>query len=145
VRVARENLFLAHTLPASRLRRSPRWISGHGDSGGRYAFGATEHRDFLAVIEELVGTAGSRTGIVVVGLSMGGAIAAQALAARRDLPCRGLAMISRAGNLAASAAQTLEAGALRRFGCAMLCAFPGSRTRGLASRKPRASMRWLRS
>jgi uncharacterized protein len=139
VRVARENLFLAHHFLRRGYDVAALDFRGHGDSGGRYAFGAAEHRDFLAVIEELVGPDRLFERFVAVGLSMGGAIAAQALAARPDLPCRGLAMISSPADLASLRPKPWRAGALRQVRLRHALRVPRIQARGLASRKPRAS------
>ena len=139
VRLARENLFLAHHFLRRGYDVAALDFRGHGDSGGGYAFGAAEHRDFLAVIEELVGPDRLYERFAVVGLSMGGSIAAQALAARPDLPCRGLAMISSPADLATLRPKPWKAGALRQVRLRHAMRVPKIQARGLAARKPRAS------
>ncbi|MFY9550026.1 MAG: alpha/beta fold hydrolase [Thermoanaerobaculia bacterium] len=139
VRLARENLFLAHHFLRRGYDVAALDFRGHGDSGGGYAFGASEHRDFVAVIEELVGSDRLYDRFAVIGLSMGGSIAAQALAARPDLPCRGLAMISSPDDLAALRPKPWKAGALRQVRLRHALRVPKIQARGLASRKPRAS------
>ena len=55
---------------------------GHGRSDGRYAFGLREEEDVLAALAFL--RAAGRKRIYVVGLSMGGYVAAKTLGARPD-------------------------------------------------------------
>src|SRR5262249_22497437 len=55
VRLNRENLFLGEHFLRRGYDVAALDFRGHGDSGGGYAFGASEHRDFHAVIDELVG------------------------------------------------------------------------------------------
>ena len=76
VRLARENLFLAHHFLRRGYDVAALDFRGHGDSDGRYAFGAAEHHDFEAVIGELVGPGRLYERFAVLGLSMGGSIAA---------------------------------------------------------------------
>src|SRR5262249_58987619 len=92
VRLNRENLFLGEHFLRRGYDVAALDFRGHGDSGGGYAFGASEHRDFHAVIDELVGPGKLYAHFAVLGLSLGGSIAAQALALRPALPCRALAM-----------------------------------------------------
>ena len=86
VRLARENLFLGHHFLRRGYDVAALDFRGHGDSDGRYAFGASEHHDFQAVIEELVGAGRLYERFAVLGLSMGGSIAAQTLARSRTCP-----------------------------------------------------------
>ena len=114
VRLAKENLFLVHHF----LRRGYDVVTldfrGHGDSGGGYAFGVSEVHDFRAVIDELVGPRRLYERFAVVGLSMGGSIAAQALARRPLLPCRALAMISSPADLRSLRPKPWRIGALKQ-------------------------------
>jgi len=139
VRTAQENLFLTHHFLRRGYDVAALDFRGHGDSGGRYAFGAAEHRDFLAVVEELAGPGKLYERFAVVGLSMGGSIAAQALAARPELPCRALAMISSPADLAALRPKPWKAGALRQVRLRHALRVPRIQARGLSARKPRAS------
>ena len=139
VRLSRENLFLANHF----LRRGYDVVAldfrGHGDSGGGYAFGASEHRDFHAVLEELVGPGRMYESFAVLGLSLGGSIAAQALALRPDLPCRGLAMISSPADLRSLRPKPWKAGAIRQVRLRHALRVPRLAGRKLTTRKPRAT------
>jgi len=64
---------------------------GHGDSSGRYTFGREEWRDFATLAESFPG---SHNGLAAAGFSMGGAIAAETMLRRPDLPFRALVMVS---------------------------------------------------
>ncbi len=138
VRLGRENLFLANHF----LRRGYDVVAldfrGHGDSGGGYAFGSAEHHDFHAVIEELVGPGRLYERFAVLGLSMGGSIAAQALATRPDLPCRALAMISSPADLRSLRPKPWRLGAIRQVRLRHAIRVPKLAARGLRGRKPRA-------
>lgn len=139
VRLSRENLFLANHF----LRRGYDVVAldfrGHGDSGGGYAFGASEHRDLYAVLEELVGPGRMYERFAVLGLSLGGSIAAQALALRPDLPCRGLAMISSPADLRSLRPKPWKAGAIRQVRLRHALRVPRLAGRKLTSRKPRTT------
>ena len=74
----------------------------------------------------------------VLGLSMGGSIAAQSLAMRPDLPCRALAMISSPADLRALRPKPWKAGALRQVRLRHALHPPRLSARQLAVRKPRA-------
>ncbi|HTR02224.1 MAG TPA: alpha/beta fold hydrolase [Thermoanaerobaculia bacterium] len=114
VRLGRENLYLVHHFLRRGYDVAALDFRGHGDSGGSYAFGADEHHDFRAVIEELVGPGRLYERFAVLGLSMGGSIAAQALAAPPALPCRGLAMISSPADLRTLRPKPWRAGVMRQ-------------------------------
>ena len=139
VRLARENLFLAHHFLRRGYDVAALDFRGHGDSGGGYAFGASEHRDFHAVIDELVGPSKMYERFSVLGLSLGGSIAAQALALRPDLPCRALAMVSSPSDLRALRPKPWKAGAIRQVRLRHAVRVPRLAAASLTSRKPRAS------
>ena len=139
VRLAKENLFLANHF----LRRGYDVVAldfrGHGDSEGGYAFGVSEHHDFHAVIGELVGPGRLYDRFAVLGLSMGGSIAAQALAMRPDLPCRALAMVSSPADFGSLRPKPWKAGAIRQVRLRHAMKVPRLAARQLARKKPRAS------
>jgi pimeloyl-ACP methyl ester carboxylesterase len=139
VRLSRENLFLANHY----LRRGYDVVAldfrGHGDSGGGYAFGISEHRDFHAVIEELVGPGRMYQSFIVLGLSLGGSIAALALALRPDLPCRALIMISSPVDLRSLRPKPWKAGAIKQVRLRHALRVPRLAGRKLTKRTPRAS------
>jgi pimeloyl-ACP methyl ester carboxylesterase len=138
VRLGRENLFLANHFLRRGYDVAALDFRGHGDSGGGYAFGSQEHNDFHAVIEELVGPGRLYGRFAVLGLSMGGSIAAQALASRPDLPCRALAMISSPADLAALRPKPWKLGAIRQVRLRHALKVPRLARKGLGGRRPRA-------
>ncbi len=139
VRLGRENLFLANHFLRRGYDVAALDFRGHGDSGGGYGFGALEHHDFHAVIEELVGEGKLYASFAVLGLSMGGAIAARALALRPDLPCRALAMISSPADLRALRPKPWKLGAIRQVRLRHALRVPKLAAGKLAVRKPRAA------
>jgi pimeloyl-ACP methyl ester carboxylesterase len=139
VRLARENLFLASHFLRRGYDVAALDFRGHGDSGGGYGFGASEHHDFHAVIEELVGEGRMYERFAVLGLSMGGSIAAQSIAMRPELPCRALAMISPPANLADLRPKPWKAGAIRQVRLRHAVRVPRLSARKIASTKPRAA------
>jgi len=138
VRLARENIFLAHSF----LRRGYDVASfdfrGHGDSGGAYTFGTCEPLDFEAVVEQLVGDGKTYSRFAVLGLSMGGSIAADALARSPQWNCRALAMISSPADVAALRPRPWKAGAMRQVRLRNVLRMPRVSTQTLLSAKPRA-------
>jgi pimeloyl-ACP methyl ester carboxylesterase len=139
VRLARENLFLAHHFLRRGYDVAAIDFRGHGDSGGRYAFGASEHRDFHAVIDTLVGPGRMYERFSVLGFSLGGSIAAQALSLRPDLPCRALAMVSSPADLSRIRPRPWKTGAIRQVRLRHALRVPRLAAATLTVRKPRAS------
>lgn len=139
VRLGRENLFLATHFVRRGYDVAALDFRGHGDSGGGYAFGIDEHGDFLAVLDELVGPGRLYERFAVLGLSMGGSIAARALAARPDLPCRGLAMISSPADPRALRPKPWKLGAIRQVRLRHAVRLPRLASRALREPWPRAA------
>ena len=139
VRLARENLFLGEHFLRRGYDVAALDFRGHGDSGGRYAFGASEHRDFHAVIDELVGPGRIYRRFSVLGLSLGGSIAAQALALRPELPCRALAMVSSPADLSRLRPKPWKPGAIRQVRLRHALRVPRLSAATLTSRMPRAA------
>jgi pimeloyl-ACP methyl ester carboxylesterase len=114
VRLARENLFLANFF----VRRGYDVVAldfrGHGDSKGRYTFGTFEAHDLKAVVEDLVGEGKPYARFGLLGLSMGGMIAADALARWPEMPCRALVMVSSPADLRSLRPKPWKAGAIRQ-------------------------------
>jgi pimeloyl-ACP methyl ester carboxylesterase len=139
VRLGRENLFLATHF----LRRGYDVVAldfrGHGDSGGGYAFGLEEHGDFLAVIDDLVGPGRLYERFSVLGLSMGGSIAAHALSTRPELPCRALAMISSPADPKALRPKPWKLGAIRQVRLRHAVRVPRLASRAFREPWPRAA------
>lgn len=67
-------------------------LRGHGESGGTFGFNRDEYRDVASVIDHLESHRGPLR-LVVVGLSLGGAVAVT-IAARTTFDIRGLVLIS---------------------------------------------------
>ena len=87
----RENVFVAAHLARLGYDVAAFDFRGHGGSGGRYTFGREEWRDFLAVARAF---ASGHDAFAAVGFSMGGSIAADAIARAPELPFRALVMVS---------------------------------------------------
>ena len=73
-------------------------LRGHGSSEGTYGFNIDEHHDVAAVARELLDSFGARS-IVLIGFSVGGAIATSA-ATRHGLPISAQILISPVAELA---------------------------------------------
>jgi len=114
-RLARENLYLATHFTRRGYDVAALDFRGHGGSGGSYAFGDAETMDLTAVVEDLVGHGRPYHRFTVIGLSMGGSIAAETLALHPRLPCRGLVMISSPADLRALKPRPLSRDAMRQL------------------------------
>jgi pimeloyl-ACP methyl ester carboxylesterase len=139
IRLNRENLFLGEHFLRRGYDVAALDFRGHGDSGGGYAFGAAEHRDFHAVIDELVGPSRLYHRFAVLGFSLGGSIAAGALALRPELPCRALAMVSSPSDLSRLRPKPWKAGAIRQVRLRHAVRVPRLAAAALTARKPRAA------
>jgi pimeloyl-ACP methyl ester carboxylesterase len=115
VRLAPANLFLANHY----LRRGYDVVvldfRGHGDSRGGYTFGLSEPLDLRAVLEELVGPERPYRRFALLGLSLGGSIAAVTLQRFPHLPCRALAMVSSPADFLKVRPRPWRPGALRQL------------------------------
>jgi len=138
-RLARENLFLANYFVRRGYDAAVLDFRGHGDSGGAYTLGASEWEDVSAVIDQLVGEGRPYSRFAVLGLSVGGSIAAEALARRPDLACRALAMISSPADVAALRPRPWKAGALRQISLRNAVRAPRLSARGVLGKKPKVA------
>ena len=134
----RENLFLASYFFRRGYDVAALDFRGHGESGGTYGFGAAEGRDFRAVAEDLAGHGRLYERFAAVGLSMGGSIAAEALAREPLLPCRALVMISSPADVLALRPKLWKPGAARQLHWKRALRIPRIAARDLFSPKPRA-------
>jgi pimeloyl-ACP methyl ester carboxylesterase len=114
VRLARENLYLANHFLRRGYDVATLDFRGHGDSGGRYTFGTSEALDLKAVVDAIVGTEEGYPRFSLLGLSLGGSIAAHTLARWPELPARALVMISSPAQLTTLRPRPWKAGALRQ-------------------------------
>jgi pimeloyl-ACP methyl ester carboxylesterase len=115
VRLSQENRYLAEHLVRRGYDVATLDFRGHGESTGRYSFGRSEFLDLAAVLQELVGEDRPYARFTLVGLSMGGTIAAETLARDPELPCRALIMVSSPADVAALRPKPWRPGALRHF------------------------------
>ncbi len=138
-RLARENLFLANYFVRRGYDVAVLDFRGHGDSGGAYTLGACEALDFAAVAHQLAGDGRPYARFAVLGLSMGGSIAADALAGHPELPCRALAMISSPADVASLRPRPWKAGALRQISLRNAVRAPRLSARGMFGRKLKAA------
>lgn len=136
VRRERENLYLANHFVRRGYDVAVLDFRGHGESGGAYSFGVTEAGDLKAVIENLVGPGKPYSRFAILGLSMGGSIAADALARWPSLPCRALALISPPADLAAVRPRPWKPGAARQVRLRQIFRMPRLAPGKLLARKP---------
>lgn len=139
VRLNRENLFLGEHFLRRGYDVAALDFRGHGDSGGGYGFGVAEHRDFHALVDELIGPGRLYERFAVLGFSLGGSIAAQALALRPELPCRALAMVSPPSDVSRLRPKPWRAGAIRQVRLRHAVRVPRIAAATLTARKPRAT------
>jgi pimeloyl-ACP methyl ester carboxylesterase len=134
-RLARENLFLA----SHYVRRGYDVVAldfrGHGDSGGAYSFGALEALDVKAVVDHVVGPGKPYRRFAILGLSLGGTIAADALGYFPELPCRALAMISSPADLKTLRPRPWKNGAMRQVSLRNVVKMPRLSASKLLARK----------
>lgn len=137
-RLARENVYLATHFARLGYDVAAFDFRGHGDSGGRYSFGLTEPLDVEAVVNDLVGAERPYSRFAIIGLSMGGSIAAQALAQFPELPCRALVMISSPADMKALKPRPLSRDAIRQLRLRHALRMPRVALRHLRGPKPLA-------
>jgi uncharacterized protein len=137
-RLTRENLFLAQHFLRRGYDVAALDFRGHGDSAGTYTFGTSEAEDFSAVAGELVGEGKPYARCAVVGFSMGGSIAADALAKRPEVSCRALALISSPADVAAVRPRLWKAGAWKQVSVRRVAQMPRLSARRLFAPKLRA-------
>lgn len=138
VRLARENLFLANHFLRLGYDVAALDFRGHGESGGRYAFGASEALDIAAVAGALVGEEKPYSRFALLGLSLGGSIAADALARFPELPARALAMISSPADFQTLRPKPWKLGAIRQVRLRHALRMPRLSGRHILRRKPPA-------
>jgi pimeloyl-ACP methyl ester carboxylesterase len=114
VRRAKENLYLATHFVRRGYDVASIDFRGHGESGGAYTFGPSETHDFHAVVEDLAGEGKPYSRFAVLGLSLGGSIAAEAIALHPQPPCRALALISSPAHVSALRPRPWKPGAARQ-------------------------------
>ncbi len=136
VRLAPENLFLANHYLRLGYDVVVLDFRGHGDSGGGYAFGTSEPQDLSAVLEEVVGEGKPYDRFALLGLSLGGSIAAVTLERFPHLPCRALAMISSPADLLGVRPRPWKPGALRQVRLRQVFQMPRLAARKLLARRP---------
>ena len=139
VRLARENLYLAAHFVRRGYDVAALDFRGHGDSGGAYTFGPAETHDFLAFAGDLCGEGKPYARYAVLGLSMGGSIAADALARHPDPRCRALALISAPEHVPALRPRPWKPGAARQVRLRHVLRMPRISGRRLLSPKPRTT------
>jgi pimeloyl-ACP methyl ester carboxylesterase len=131
----RENVFVAIHLARLGYDVATFDFRGHGGSEGMYTFGQDDWRDFVVVAESF---ASSHEDFASVGFSMGGAIAADALARRPDLPCRALVMVSSPADFAKVRPKPWKPAAWKMMGLGRALDPPRVDWKLLSGEKPRA-------
>ena len=106
---------------------------GHGESEGRYTFGREEWRDFSALAESF-----PHRNFAAVGFSMGGAIAAETILRRPDLPFRALVMVSSPADFARLRPRPWKPAAWQMMGFRRAISPPRVDWRSFPLAKPRA-------
>jgi pimeloyl-ACP methyl ester carboxylesterase len=139
VRLAKENLYLAAHFVRRGYDVAALDFRGHGDSGGAYTFGPAETLDLSAVAADLAGKGKPYSRFAVLGLSLGGSIAAEALARHPELPCRALAMISAPEHVPALRPRLWKPGAARQVRLRHVLRMPRIAGRKLLAPKPRVA------
>lgn len=138
-RLGRENLYLATHFSRRGYDVAALDFRGHGGSGGSYAFGDAETMDLAAVVEALAGDGRPYGRFAVIGLSMGGSIAAETLARHPDLPCRGLVMISSPADVRTLKPRPLSRDAIRQLRLRHALRVPRVALRRLKGPRPTAA------
>ena len=136
VRLARENLFLANHYVRQGYDVAALDFRGHGDSGGSYSFGAHEALDLKAVVDALVGDGRPYRRFAVLGLSLGGSIAAGTLGRFPNLPCRALTMISSPADLRSLRPRPWTASAIRQVSLQNAVRIPRVSASSTMARRP---------
>jgi pimeloyl-ACP methyl ester carboxylesterase len=114
VRGAKENLYLATHFVRRGYDVASIDFRGHGESSGAYTFGPSETHDFRAVVGDLVGEGKPYSRFSVLGFSLGGSIAAEAVARHPRPPCRALALISSPAHVSSLRPRPWKPGAARQ-------------------------------
>jgi uncharacterized protein len=109
---------------------------GHGESDGQYTFGLEEWRDVAAVLESQSGAGYASQ--IVVGFSLGGAIAADALARRPEIIVDALVMISSPADFFEIRPRVWKSGARRQMSLKRALKPPRLDMTTLPRRKPAA-------
>jgi pimeloyl-ACP methyl ester carboxylesterase len=135
-RTDRENVFVAAHLARCGYDVATFDFRGHGDSGGSYGFGRDEWQDFLAVARWYRPT---HRALAAVGFSMGGSIAAEAIARAPFLPFRALVMVSSPSDLARLRPKPWKPSAWKMMGIGRALSPPRIDWTSASREKPRAA------
>jgi len=129
----RENVYVAAHLGRLGYDVATFDFRGHGDSGGRYTFGREEWRDLLAVARAFAPT---HDAFAVVGFSLGGSVAAVAIAKAPELPFRALVMVSSPADFARLRPRPWKPAAWRMMGIRRALRPPRMDWNAIARAKP---------